>query len=350
MSRKHIKRSSTFSDLSKECSGDTNLDAVLNRWTLVDECEDLNRHEEFWFQDGNIVLVATNTAFRVHAGLLSRASPVFRELFVDFEDVVSEQMDDCPLVRLDDFAEDLAALLSVIYGGNGSFGPNVSRVQFSFVASLIRLGHKYQIIGLRDDAVARLKTCFPSKFEEWDNFEKLRSSSMTMEKTDAITAVNLARLTENHSILPVALYGCCLLDTDTILFGTCRKDGSVERLSPEDTRNCIEGQRRLLRANRNALTWVFDAKKGSMDCELRESCSKILRTLPKTAHIEGILADWQALHPWTVHLDMNLCGSCIKMLETKDLEARRELWVQLPSYMGVSVEDWATEYVDEVFL
>ena len=39
------------------------------------------RDEEFWFQDGNVVLVARNIEFRVYKGILANHSPVFKDMF-----------------------------------------------------------------------------------------------------------------------------------------------------------------------------------------------------------------------------------------------------------------------------
>ena len=41
----------------------------------------LVRSEEVWFDDGNIILVAENKAFRVHRSMLVRHSQVFKDLF-----------------------------------------------------------------------------------------------------------------------------------------------------------------------------------------------------------------------------------------------------------------------------
>lgn len=39
------------------------------------------RDEEFWFEDGSVVLATSNIEFRVYKGVLADYSPVFRDMF-----------------------------------------------------------------------------------------------------------------------------------------------------------------------------------------------------------------------------------------------------------------------------
>ena len=41
----------------------------------------LKRDEEFWYEDGNIILTARRVEFRVFKGILANHSPVFRDMF-----------------------------------------------------------------------------------------------------------------------------------------------------------------------------------------------------------------------------------------------------------------------------
>ncbi len=43
--------------------------------------EGYNRDQEFWFADGNLILVVRSTAFRLYMGLLSAQSSVLSQLF-----------------------------------------------------------------------------------------------------------------------------------------------------------------------------------------------------------------------------------------------------------------------------
>ena len=70
------------------------------------------RDRQYWLEDGNIVLLAGQTAFRIYKGLLARQSTVFRDMFVASHPATGLTCDaSCPTVRLSDSPEDLRALL-----------------------------------------------------------------------------------------------------------------------------------------------------------------------------------------------------------------------------------------------
>lgn len=78
-------------------------------------------HDELWFRDGNVVLVAETTCFRVHGSILSRSSTVFRDMLELATPPASsddtQMMEGCPIVPLTDTAHDLTVILSLLYYG-----------------------------------------------------------------------------------------------------------------------------------------------------------------------------------------------------------------------------------------
>ena len=74
----------------------------------------LKRHAEFWFDDGNIVLVARNTAFRIYRGLIASQSTVFSDMLVSSCASADETFDGCPTVQLSDSPEDLTHFLRAL--------------------------------------------------------------------------------------------------------------------------------------------------------------------------------------------------------------------------------------------
>ena len=72
-------------------------------------------HPELSFDDGNIVLVAGNTSFRVHKSQLARKSPVFKHWFAtkDFE----KTADGCDVMHVENSAKDLGVFLDAVYNG-----------------------------------------------------------------------------------------------------------------------------------------------------------------------------------------------------------------------------------------
>ena len=75
----------------------------------------LERVSELWFDDGTIILQAGTSIFRVYKGLLAARSPVFLDMISMPEPDQMELMEGCPLVRLEDSAEDLEYFLRCIH-------------------------------------------------------------------------------------------------------------------------------------------------------------------------------------------------------------------------------------------
>ena len=75
----------------------------------------LQRYPEFWFDDGNIILVTPkHVGFRIFRGPLGAQSTVFADMFASSSVSADETLDDCPVVQVTDSHQDLAHLLRVL--------------------------------------------------------------------------------------------------------------------------------------------------------------------------------------------------------------------------------------------
>ena len=74
----------------------------------------LRRDNEFWFDDGTVILVAGDVEFRVYKGILSSHSAVFTDIFARELRTIhndGEQRTTCPVISLSDSPEDLRHVL-----------------------------------------------------------------------------------------------------------------------------------------------------------------------------------------------------------------------------------------------
>lgn len=71
------------------------------------------RRGEPYFGDGNIILEAERTQFRVARGILAAASPTLKTMFS--LPPTGNQVDGCPIIQLTDSAEDWKHLLKAMY-------------------------------------------------------------------------------------------------------------------------------------------------------------------------------------------------------------------------------------------
>ena len=72
---------------------------------------------DFWFRDGNIVIIAGAAAFKVHRGQLERHSEVFNDLFSVPQPKEQDLIDGCAYVELQDCPLDVFYFLSALYDG-----------------------------------------------------------------------------------------------------------------------------------------------------------------------------------------------------------------------------------------
>ena len=76
------------------------------------------QHEDLWFDEGNVIIAAIGRSFKVHSGVLSRHSDVFRGLLSGSAlAALSERLEGCPILRTEDNGESLALMLHIIYDG-----------------------------------------------------------------------------------------------------------------------------------------------------------------------------------------------------------------------------------------
>ena len=82
------------------------------------------RDEEFWFEDGTIILVAAGVEFKVYRGVLAEHSAVFADMFSlpqppnDLSN--SDAATACPVVHLDDPPEELREVLRALLPKKGA--------------------------------------------------------------------------------------------------------------------------------------------------------------------------------------------------------------------------------------
>lgn len=71
-------------------------------------------HGNPWLEDGNIVLQAGHTQFRIVKSLLIASSVVFRDMFTSASSDVHTE-DGCPIIMVHDKPEELSHLLRAVY-------------------------------------------------------------------------------------------------------------------------------------------------------------------------------------------------------------------------------------------
>lgn len=101
-----------------EQEGTKVLDPPKELSLITEEIEHLPRHEDLWFEDGNIVVAVSDLSFRLHRGVLARHSSIFKDMFQLPQAAEVPMAHRCPAVQLHhDRGADLIVLLTLLYDG-----------------------------------------------------------------------------------------------------------------------------------------------------------------------------------------------------------------------------------------
>lgn len=87
----------------------------------IPDTAQVKQDPDLWFADGSVVVIAEGTGFRVHMSLLSRASPVLRDMFTlpqptsGHTTPSGSTSQEVPFVHVSDNAHDMRCMLHAIY-------------------------------------------------------------------------------------------------------------------------------------------------------------------------------------------------------------------------------------------
>ncbi|OCH87261.1 hypothetical protein OBBRIDRAFT_796383 [Obba rivulosa] len=314
----------------------------------------LKRSIEFWDPSGTVMLISGSVAFRIHQEPLGCHSLIFRKLFsIPRWQDVADQLDDCPIIRLPDNPFELNLLLRAVLNTDRSVIGNTgshARPKFSDVAAVVRLGYKYEMDDIWNDALDKVTPFFTATFPNWDSLEHyMARAPFEIGLRDAIVAVSLAHLTGAITMLPLAFYMCCQLEGD-LLKGFAR-NGRRERLCLDDQIKCASGKELLERGAALVLFRVFRVYQGKVrpqvSCCKRAHLEAFRRCLSRFK--DGIKDEVKnALDSQLDRIDniQKFCPNCLAALRERELEARREVWEELPLYFGVGTQCWPTDAGD----
>ncbi|KAI0789928.1 hypothetical protein C8Q75DRAFT_717484 [Abortiporus biennis] len=320
---------------------------------MTEDESEIRAHPTLWFDDGNVVLVAVDGmgGFKLHRSILSRHSIVFRDLFTIPQPSEGETMEKCPVVRLQDSARDLDCLFTALYAGRKDSYYNRSlSVTFDEVTAMLRLGSKYQIDHIREEAIYRLQLCFPTSLSDFESEVGLHTNSeqppiSDLSRQDAICVVNLSRSFNLKSILPSAFYTCCQLDNKLLVYGVKYSDGTTEKLSQSDLLVCLNGRAKLLEDN-TTITAFFCNPEQSPQCQYNSVCTRHMKLqLLQEVQQADIFANYDPLEPiqsWlsTKAQELRICAACMQLLNARYDSGRQRVWDNLGEYFGVEPWPW----------
>lgn len=304
------------------------------------------KHDDHWYEDGNMAFLVETTAFRLHGSVLSRRSPVMANLLSlplpappysfqksDNSDVILEGV---PLVVLHDKAGDFAHVLDFIYP-NSLPAARTEHLDVHDLMGMVRLAGKYLIDDLLEWAVSKLGKEFLLLPETRAFKEALEDYERYRDPHFCVQIIQFSRECSLPQFLPLAFYA--LATTDWDMFpgaATC-----LEELSSEDQCRIHEGRRSMTRE-------VFgNAFRMPENHGAPGTCRSWLCPNPRPTMWDDAEDRWDNLmhHPLEeledrLSLDYpSLCEACKTKLKRRTREFRGNLVRQLTEFFTLEEED-----------
>ncbi|RDB24424.1 hypothetical protein Hypma_008466 [Hypsizygus marmoreus] len=277
---------------------------------------------DFWFDDGSIVLVVEDTAFRIHQSILDKHSDVFADPSTAPQSRKdADSIEGCPVVHLNDSLADFTDVMKALYEpfhfDKLSSEADLSTL-ISFVAGILRISTKYKLHRLRQKCIAVLQTKFPSTLEGCD---ALLASGYKYVSSTIVRAIPLARETNVSELLPWAFYISANISTDALLENPI--------LSWRDKALCIAGKNQLWEMQKSMThRFLFDFSK-ALTCQ--HACQSRLPQSMNWRRAEELRASPHPLHLFEDWDSLKVCAKCLELVQLQHQKGREQLWKSLPS-------------------
>lgn len=295
------------------------------------------RSTAIWFEDGNVILEAESTKFRVHKSILALHSSVLSDMFLlaKPDAHLDSTEEGCPVVEMKgDLASEWEELLCLIYHGYRKTRPNQA-LSFGQISAMLRLGHKYCFRTYQQEALERFVDAFGP---DWDtvviNDEgDIDTDKMFMDDAHSWSdVVNLAFDLQIKQALPLLYFNAIAhRDYPAYLFeGTKSKNGTVSRVHVGIQRHLLCSQDNLFGAlRRHSFSWLFSFEFcGDSDCEAAFVACIDRTYTPKLDVAKGLMI-------WDDVDSDGLCDHCKTTARQSFETGRDSLWAALPSVFGL---------------
>ncbi|KAH8103818.1 hypothetical protein BXZ70DRAFT_665594 [Cristinia sonorae] len=312
--------------------------------TLMDS---YTRSVELWFPDGTVILRAEETHFRVYSGILSLHSPIFRDLFTLPQPLDDEVYDGCPVVSLQDGAEELGEFLKVLH--RWSYLSNLFRDNnVPALLCVLRMSTKYDVTKLRESAIDALRCHYPQDF-----LKRLSSSppstfpflfpTSRAGASLAISAANVARESNATILLPGALLACCSINPSSLIepwqphpLRNHIHSDDLPGLAPQNLYTVLKARNEIILFTRRRIFGFAFIPRDIPDCHSPE-CRKVRSEWAikmDQEHPDG----W--INPFSPGSFVSSfarfgCVSCLEEAKRTFDIGRRELWDALPGIFGL---------------
>ncbi|TFK74064.1 hypothetical protein BDN72DRAFT_123245 [Pluteus cervinus] len=323
------------------------------------------------FHDANIALLARESYFFVHQGVLMRHSKVLADAISDLGLCgPSTVLKGNPLLKLDDDPTELHWFLLALYDGISTLNYNCA--DFPVVSALLRLSTKYEVDRIRGDLIQGLAQIWPKFLSQWEareaNATNTDGSYLPRQcYPHPIQVINLAQSTNTLALLPAAFYDLCRYPPSEAVAGLIASPSSEpEYLTDEDLMRLLRGKEHASRFLSTFIVNHLEGREPSLHCIYRRDNSPARRrhcqaafeamTFEILRNLNGVICH-RTLDPLAAILDIDLtqlrtnttvqptsgycvCDRCRLAYEEVVEQAREELWRKLPVWFDIDIHCW----------
>ncbi|KIY69515.1 hypothetical protein CYLTODRAFT_224673 [Cylindrobasidium torrendii FP15055 ss-10] len=348
--------SETFDDFS------TNQHVVLSAAPTPD---DLIRHPDLCFDDGNLAVLAGPYYFLVHQGLLARHSPVLHDA-LDKIACSSRRIEERPVFPIDDASpEHVYMFLCALYDGVSNVLCKGGKSAFDLVAGILRLATRYQVLHIRQDLLGGLAADWPDNLQDWDARESRAMDNNSVYRPrdvfpHPIAVINLCREISAAQLLPSALYDLSRAAPHAIV------QDAVDKHLPEDVLlDVLKGREHASRFLSTFVVNYLEGRTPSPTCAYQtqgrpnsnqRTCQSTYEaiTFELLRDVNGVVCQ-RSSDPLFAILEAKVmqstldrlpagyraCKHCRSEFNGVVFRARADLWRHLPEWFGVELATWA---------
>ncbi|KAF7322324.1 BTB domain-containing protein [Mycena chlorophos] len=307
---------------------------------------ELRRAEELWLEDGNIVLQAGNTQYRVHRSMLARHSPVFRDMLAFPQPADAELVDECPLVRLHDAEAEVTPFLRALFDTE-FFLPFPEPTTFDVIYGCLRLSNKYDVPGLRRRALVHLSSQFRTNLKQHAVLVALaadvgvkanslqRSTWPQADLDTLLRVVSIAHEVDAKWVLPAVFYHLGTLSLDIALLQ------GIQALSVAEQTHFLSG--RTTQSTYALGVSHLLTSSGQMEgCASPNDCLAHRMEIADESQekfgalIQDPLRIWTQ-EEWKFWYPDAPCDNCIASINAAMGETKEQFWSELPSMYGLPI-------------
>ncbi|KAG6826754.1 hypothetical protein H0H92_014579 [Tricholoma furcatifolium] len=292
----------------------------------------------FDFSDGNLLIIAQDTQWLVHASVLTRASPVLGTIWAKRPSETVQVTS----IRFDNLRyQDLGLWTNRLYENTGIFYYDepwrVSELK-SLLDTTSTLEHQL----LYDAIVKCTLRSLPDDFDDWDD----SLSRPLVHDVDANGGeFALIAILKQHRMdtgLPALFYRICSkYPVINISQGQVVTEKSSFYMSLQDSFRCLVGRERLSSESLSVWYWA-QPMAYKFNCATSKKCtaarSFILSQVCREPSPSSAGYKIFALTPWDKEWNHRLCSTCGGIDRARHRLGRQDIWNKLPSYWGF--EDW----------